>query len=170
MQDPRQQQYPAPPAARTAIRLMYAGAAISALSIVTDLATVGAVRAAVVRSYPHLSSGGIHRVELVTLGGALVAGLVAVGLWLCMARATIAGQRRTRPAALVLFALNTLALLSTFIRPHTSYELIDGTLTWLAGLGATVLLWHQHPVPVDSTASAATFAGPERQQHQGSAL
>ncbi len=58
-----------------------------------------------------------------------MAGLLAVGLWIWMARANSAGKSWARIAATALFAINTLAVLSTFARPHSSYELLTGILS-----------------------------------------
>jgi hypothetical protein len=127
-------------AEQTAISFMRAGAALSAVGIVADLATVGRFRAAVLASYPNYSSGAIHRLELVTLGGAVVAGVLAIGLWIWMARASKSRRPWVRGVGTALFGLNTLALLSTLVRPHTGWELVGGSLVWLAGLGAVACL------------------------------
>jgi hypothetical protein len=128
-------------AERTAVSCMHVGAALSAAGIAVDLATIGRVRAAILASYPNYSSGGIHRLELVTLGGVIVVGLLATGLWIWMAQASKSRRPWVRGAGTVLFGLSTLALLSTFARPHTAYELLDGSLVWLAGLAAVACLW-----------------------------
>jgi hypothetical protein len=57
-------------AEQTAVTFMRAGAALSAAGIVVDLATIRSFRAAILASYPNDSSGAIHQLELVTLGGA----------------------------------------------------------------------------------------------------
>jgi hypothetical protein len=61
-------------AQQTAVRFMQAGAALSAAGIMVDLGTVGSFRAAIMASYPNYAPDDIHRVELVTLGGAVVVG------------------------------------------------------------------------------------------------
>jgi hypothetical protein len=67
-----------------------------------------------------------------------------------MARASKSRRPWVSGAATLLFGLNTLALLFTFVRPHTSYELVGGALVWLAGLGAVACLWLQHSGQADT--------------------
>ncbi len=78
-----------------------------------------------------------------TVGGSVVIGLLAVGLWIWMARANGAGQSWARVVATVLFGISTLALLATFARPHSAYDLLTGMLVWLVGLAAVTLLWQK---------------------------
>jgi hypothetical protein len=135
-------QRPAPPqSVRTMAKLMYCGAALNLLGIILVVSTISRLRSAIVAKYPLYSSGQIHRLEITSVGGSVVVGLVAIALWIWMARASIAGKAWVRPTGTVLFALSTLALLSVFARPHSVFDLISGLVVWLIGLAVTVLLW-----------------------------
>src|SRR5580692_2245762 len=71
------------------------------------------------------------------------AGLSAIGLWILMARANGAGKSWARIVASVLFAINTLDLLASAVQVHAPVSLAFAGLVWLAGLGATILLWRR---------------------------
>jgi len=141
-QRPRQRHMP-PRSVRTAVKLMYGGAALSVLGIIINLTTIGSIRHAILGKYPLYSSGQIHRLELVIVGGSVVTGLLAAGLWIWMAQANGAGKSWARVFSTVLFGINTLAVLATFARPHSAYELLTGMLVWIIGLSAIALLWQK---------------------------
>jgi hypothetical protein len=137
-----QQRPPAPPSIRTAVRLMYAGAILSAVSFIVGLATVGSLRQAIIKaSNKTLTSTQIHTAEVAGVAAIVVLGLIGVGLWLWMAWANGRGRSWARVVAAVLFGFNTLGLLSTVIRPAAIGTKIFDILVWLVGLGAIVYLW-----------------------------
>jgi hypothetical protein len=135
-------QRPAPPqSVRALAKIMYCGAALNLLGIILIVATISRLRSAIVAKYPQYSSGQIHRLEITSVGSVIVIGLVAIILWIWLARASLAGKSWVRPTGTVLFVINTLALLSVFTRPHSVFDLISGLLVWLIGLAAVILLW-----------------------------
>ena len=123
---------PAPTPVRTAVKLMYAGAAVSAVYLIILLAIViGDIKAV------HASWNG-HRLATapsITLG--IVPGLVVIALWLWMARANGQGRNWARILSTVLFGLATLQLLGN----HGVDQVFFAVLTWLTGLPAVWLLW-----------------------------
>ena len=157
---------PAPAPVLTAVKLMYAGAAISAISVITVLALIPAVKAALSKANPSLTAAQVRDVNvLITL--AVVFGLVVVALWLWMARANGKGRNWARIVSTALFGLATLELIRA--RPHYAggylahfdvgghtYSVIHSVfgatvlgvivpvllwLTGLTGLAAVWLLW-----------------------------
>ncbi len=70
---PETQRPPAPASVRTAVRAMYAGAAVSLLGIGVDLLTVGATKTAIARRSPDLTASQVASTQHV-----LIAGLAAV--------------------------------------------------------------------------------------------
>jgi len=122
---------------------MYAGAAISAISLIVTLATVSSLRTAIHNGDPTLSATKLHSAEVAAVVVAIVFGLIGIGLWLWMARANKAGKNWARITATVFFALDTLSLLATFRQAEPALSRVISLLVWLAGLGAVVLLWQK---------------------------
>ncbi len=145
-EEPRQRP-PVPQSVQTAVKLMYAGAALSFIELVVGVVTVGSVRRAIRKAYPHYTSAQIHRLEVADIVIAVVVGVIAIGLWLWMARANAAGHNYARITGTVFFGLNTLFLLVGLARPHVGVGLVFSILVWLVGLGAVVMLWRRESGP-----------------------
>ena len=135
-----------PPSMLNAVKLMYAGAVLTAIGIIVGFVTIAADRSLIHTRRPDLSSSQVNTIVVGALVVTVIVGLIGIGLWIFMARANQAGKSWARIVASVLFVLYTLDLLST-LRDGFQFGLILGILTWLAGLGATIFLWRQ-----DSTA------------------
>jgi hypothetical protein len=148
------QRPPAPNSVQTAVKLMYAGAVLSLIELIVGLATIGSVRRALIKAYPHYTSSQIHRLEVADIAIAVIVGVIAIGLWLWMARASAGGHNYARITGTVFFGLNTLFLLIGLARPHVGLGLAFNILVWLAGLGAVVMLWRRE--------SGAYFNPPSR--------
>jgi phosphoglycerol transferase MdoB-like AlkP superfamily enzyme len=144
---------PQPSSVRTAVWLMYGGAALSAISAILVLALSSrirsAIRTALLKANVTLRKQGktpltatqIHSAESVFIGIIVVILLVSIILWVWMAWANGRGRPWARIVASVLFALNTIFLFLGISRAGTS-TLFTG-LGWLLGLGAIILLWRR---------------------------
>jgi hypothetical protein len=122
----------APAPVRTAVKLMYAGAAVTAAWLITGLALIITDIQAAARGQflGHSLTSPQARPFVITVW--IVVGLAVIALWLWMARANGQGQNWARILSTVLLALTTLQLLLTQARPGSSSP---------AGLGATVLYY-----------------------------
>jgi hypothetical protein len=145
----------------TAVKLMYAGAAVSAVYLIILLAMIIGDTKAV-----HASWNG-HRLATsptITLG--IVPGLVVIALWLWMARANRQRRNWARILSTVLSGLATLQLIkliSDLHRPTAHAGSGEAVLSygvttlfaaaWLAGAAAVWLLWRP--------ASSAFFKPPD---------
>ena len=143
---------PAPPSApptsvQTAVRLMYAGAVISAISFILGLATIGSLKSSLRTRYPHYTSTQINNAVHFSIGAIIVVGIIGVGLWVWMARMNAKGRNWARITGTVFFGLNTLDLLGVFARSASAISVVFGIVIWLVGLGAVIMLWRR-----DSTA------------------
>jgi hypothetical protein len=132
-----------PPSVVMAVRLMYAGAAVSALSLIVGLATVGSLRSALHKSDPSLTPAQLHSLQTVVIVGSVVVGLIGIGLWVWMALMNKAGKSWARIVATVLFGLDTLFLLLGLARAGAAAGTLVSILTWLIGLGAVIFLWRR---------------------------
>jgi hypothetical protein len=130
-----------PDSVQTAVKLMYAGAVVSALSLIVGLATIGSLRTQLRNAYPSYTTSQVHTVEVATVVFIVIFGLIGIGLWLWMAMANKRGGNWARITATVFFGLNTLSLLAGFARPEPLASRLVGLLIWLIGLGAIVMLW-----------------------------
>ena len=132
-----------PPSVVMAVRLMYAGAVVSAVSLVVGLATVGSLRRALHKSDPTLTSAQLHNLQTVVVAGSVAVGLISIGLWVWMALMNKAGKSWARIVATVLFGLDTLFLLLGVARAGAAASSLVSILIWLIGLGTVILLWRR---------------------------
>jgi hypothetical protein len=142
---------PAPAPVLTAVKLMYAGAAVSAAALITGLAliSVDIKAAARGRFLGHSLTAPQTRPLIITVW--IVFGLVVIALWLWMARADGQGRNWARILSTVLFGLAALQLRGDFTPPasHAGSSVTvlyyGGTAlsaaAWLAGAAAVWLLW-----------------------------
>jgi hypothetical protein len=143
-QVPEPAQRPAPPTSvQTAVRLMYAGAAISAISFIIGLATIGSLKHTLQKKYPSYTSAHINSLVASSIVAVVVVGIIAVGLWVWMARMNLKGRNWARITGTVLFALNTLDLLGVFNGSASSISSVFAIVIWLVGLGAVIMLWRR---------------------------
>ena len=132
---------------RAAVRLMYAGAAVSTVNLIILLAVIGDINAyhavlghrLTAAQVSHLDSG-------ITL--VIATGLVPIAVWLWMARENGQGRNWARSLSTVLFGVATLDLTGAFKTPVIQVEFVPmvfgpiiPALTWLVGLAAVWLLW-----------------------------
>jgi hypothetical protein len=134
---------------RAAVRLMYAGAAVSAVGLMIGLALLIVDIQVAVRGQFLGRSLAAQKPFVVTVSMAF--GLVVVSLWLWMARANGQGRNWARILATVLFVLATLPLRGAFTQPVSHAGLgvtvlyyggvVPFVAAWLVGAAAIWLLW-----------------------------
>jgi hypothetical protein len=142
---------PAPAPVLTAVKLMYAGAAVSAVVLTVVLAMVsGDVKGAVRGQFlGHSLTAAQLKPFIITV--VMAGGLAAVALWLWMARANGQGRSWARVLSTVLFGLATLQLRGDLQQPasHAGFGVtvlyygvaVLSAASWLAGAAALWLLW-----------------------------
>ena len=142
---------PAPASVLTAVKLIYAGAAVSAAELVIGLALiiVDITVAARGRFLGHSLTAPQQRPLIITLW--IIFSLVVIALWLWMARANPQGRNWARILSTVLFGLATLQLRGDFTQPvrHAGFGVTvlyyGGTAlfvaAWLVGAAAVWQLW-----------------------------
>ena len=132
----------APPSVVNAVKLMYAGAAISIASLVLSLAFSSSLRPAIHKEYPHWTTSQVDRAANGLLVLLVVEAAIEIGLWLFMARANSQGKTWARTIATILFAADTIFAFFEFSTgPKALLDLVFPVVTWLIGLGAVWLLW-----------------------------
>jgi hypothetical protein len=141
---------PAPAPVLTAVKLMYAGAAVSAVELIIGLALiiVDIKAAARGRFLGHSLTAPQMRPLIITVW--IVFSLVVIALWLWIARANGQGRNWARILSTVLFGLATLQLRHP--QPQGSPAGFGATVlyyggtalfvaAWLIGAAAVWLLW-----------------------------
>jgi hypothetical protein len=147
-QPPQTPQRRQPPGSvQNAVKFMYAGAALSLVSLIVGLTTVGSIKSAIEKAYPNDTSSQIHKIEVADIVVVVIIALIGVGLWVWMARANQSGHGYARIVGTVFFGIDTLLMLASFARPHASIGLVFSILVWLAGLGAVIFLWNKESGP-----------------------
>ena len=136
-----------PSSVQTAVRLMYAGAIISGIIFILGLVTIGSVRHTLEKDYPTYSASKISTLVNAEIAIVVIAGIIGVGLWLWMAWANKRGKNWARITGTVFFGLYTLDLVFVAARSASGISTVFAIVTWLVGLGATIMLWRR-----DSTA------------------
>ena len=130
---------PRPRAVRAAVTLMLAGAAAELAAVITIIATMGTVRAAVAGRYPAAVYGAMVNL---TIDVALAP--VAIGLWLWLAWANGKGRDWARMVSLACFGLITLSVMGALAQQSGTFapaDLMAGAVEWVIGLASVVLIF-----------------------------
>jgi hypothetical protein len=132
-----------PPSIRTAVALIYAGAAIQALSGILDIAAIrGRIQSLLTTaSATPLTASQVNRAEALSVGIIIVAAIICASIWLWMAIKNKAGRGWARILSTVFFAIFTIALAVSLPEPVAVGYKILPVACWLTGLLAIVLLW-----------------------------
>ena len=138
-----QERPPEPVSVQRAVKLMYVGAAVSTVSLIISLISIGGTKAAIRKQRPSLTVAQVNQLDTFIIALALISGLLGVALWLWMARANGQGRNWARIVSSALFFLATLDLYGVLSQPKTLLGLVFPVLTWLVGLGAIILLWRK---------------------------
>jgi hypothetical protein len=132
----------------SAVRLMYAGAALEVVSLIVALVTRGRLKSAILNAHPHYTSAQLHTAENFRAGILVIGALIAVGAWLWMAWANGRGRSWARGVSAALFVLGTLGLPIISLRTaRVAGTLIVGVVIWLVGLAVIVLIFNTSSGP-----------------------
>lgn len=150
---PPLQQEPMPSTVRNAVRLMYAGAAFSAIDLIVSLITAGQISTAIQNAHPTWSHARITANAHAELTASVVIWLVTIGFWVVMARTNQAGRGWARIVATVLSVLSTLSFVEAVIEPGPLVSKLIYLPLWAVGVAAVILLWR--PATTDYIRSAS---------------
>jgi hypothetical protein len=137
---------PAPQTLLNAVKLMYAGAALSVIVLIATIVTAGSVRSRIEAHHPTIDGKPATATQItglvhLTVGLGIIIGVVGVALWLWMARKNGQGRPWARIVSSVLFVISTLSLLNLRSGGDSVFAIVSTVLMWLVGLGAVILLW-----------------------------
>ena len=154
---------------RAAVRLMYAGAAVSTVNLILLLALIADIEIYHAILGHHLTAAQVSQASTPFITTVILWDLIPIAVWLWMAWACGRGRNWARTVSTVLFGAATLNLTSAFnwLPPGNHLTLVPmfygptlPVLYWLAGLAVVWLLWRP--------ASSAFFRPPgyTQAQHQ----
>lgn len=147
-----------PPSIRTAVRLMYVGAALSAITFLISLLTQGSVREQALERDPALTESELDTIVAISLGIGIFVGLIAVLLWVWMAEANRRGKSWARIVATVLGGLNIVfTVFGIAVGQSSGLNLVVSLISVL--LAATILYFLYRP---DSNAYYEAVSGTVR--------
>jgi len=84
--EPEPDRGPAPQSVLSAVKLMYTGAAVSTVSLIISLASIGGTKDAIRKARPSLTATQVNQLNTFIIALAVVSGVIGVALWLWMAR------------------------------------------------------------------------------------
>ena len=135
---------PAPPSVQKAVKLMYAGAAVSAVSLIVSLiiplANVASTKASIKKAHPTYTGSQVNQVFNLGIGLAIIFGVLGAGLWLWMARANNDGRNWARILSTVFFTIATVELLPA-LSSAGPLSLLFTLVLWVIGAAAVFFLW-----------------------------
>ena len=128
-----------------AIRLMYGGAATSTVYLIVALVTISSLKNALAsenKTAKHpLTASQINGEATGYIIYVVFVGVVAIALWLWMARMNGQGKNWARITATILFCLWTLNTVGTVTQTRLILAMVFPVIAWLLGLGTVFLLW-----------------------------
>jgi hypothetical protein len=138
------QRPPAPPSVQTAVRLMYAGAVISAVTFILGLTTLGNLKHTIRTQHPQYTASQVNAAADSSIALVVIVGLIGIGLWVWMAWANKKGKNWARITGTVFFGLYTLdMILGLSVRSGAVASVVVGFVVWLIGLGTVIMLWRR---------------------------
>ncbi|MFI5429888.1 hypothetical protein [Aeromicrobium sp. UC242_57] len=129
-----------------AVRLMLLGAGLGLLSLIYSLATMGdlkgRIRADLIKDDPKVTASTVDSVYAVSIGVAVIIGLVGAMLWLWMAWKNNEGRSWARIVSTVLGGLNVFGALTTFSSGNAdSLSVTSTVISLVLAVVVLVLLW-----------------------------
>src|SRR6266542_2094211 len=150
---------PGPPSSIVnAVRLMYAGAAVQAISVIVSLATIHSLKTIIEQRNPTFDATRVNRLVNATVVLVIVFGLIGIGLWLWMAWANRRGRSWARIVSTVFFGLASIGLLIGFTQAATVVSRIISIVSWAIGLAAIVFLWQRQSSDYYDARKQAVYA------------
>ncbi len=132
------------PVVFAAVRLMYLGAVVEVMTLITVVLTAGMLRSEILSVDPGFTAAQWQALVWTNLAPLVGGGTMATVVWLWMAWANGRAHRWGRTGFAVFFAITTLSLLNGISQDAAAYampDLIAGIALWLVALAAVVLLY-----------------------------
>jgi hypothetical protein len=137
-----------PSSIATAVKLMYAGAALSLLSVIASFFMLDTIKEAIEESMreadANVSQSTIDAAYSIGLASTVVVGIISVGLWLWMAWKNGQGRSWARIVATIFGGLNVLTTLVGFTQPGmTAVTATISVANMVLAVIILILLWRK---------------------------
>jgi len=126
---------------KTAVALMWAGAAVTLLSMPLGFLMRDEIRDIVAEDQPSLSSSELDTAVTIGLVAAVVGGLIGITLWSLNAVFCGKGHNWSRILGTVLFGISVLFLPFNLTQPAPAISRLFQVASLLISIGAVVFLW-----------------------------
>jgi hypothetical protein len=136
-----------------AVRLMYAGAVLTAIGLIADVIQI-AMATFLGRHGHHLTAQQEHATKSALITSVIFSGLIEIGLWIFTARANRAGLSWARVIASVLAGASTILTITTVLGSTGITQKVFMAVTWLVGVAAVYFLWQRASSDYFGTPSA----------------
>jgi hypothetical protein len=131
-----------PNSIRTAVRLMWVGAAIAVISALTPLAMAGTIRDRVRDNNPDFTKSQVDSAVAAFTAFSIIIGAIAVALWLWMAYTNGQGRSWARVVATVFGALGIIfGLVGLVIQDATALARVLNVVQLVLAITILVFLW-----------------------------
>ena len=132
----------------TAVKLMYAGAALSLLSVIASFFMLDTIKETIEESMreadANVSQSTIDAAYSIGMASTVIVGIISVGLWLWMAWKNGQGRSWARIVATIFGGLNVLITLVGFTQPGmTAVSAIISAVTMVLAVIILILLWRK---------------------------
>ena len=139
---------PQPGPIQLAVRLMWTGAAVSVISLIVGLATLGdakdQIRDDLVKDDPNVSQSTIDAAYAIGIAFIVVLGGLGLLAWLWMAWKNGQGRTWARIVATVLGGLNVVVMLLSLVAPNAeAAALVFSLINLVLAIAILVLLWRK---------------------------
>ncbi|MDR2984876.1 MAG: hypothetical protein LBV34_08540 [Nocardiopsaceae bacterium] len=126
-----------------ATRLMYAGAAITAIGMAINIIAVITGIDALKTTHPDATIAQLHATKNALILSELFSGVITAGAWVLMARLNLAGLKWARIVATAVFGLATVLLIFGATGGMAVSVFASAAVAWLVGAAATFYLWQR---------------------------
>jgi MFS family permease len=116
---------PAPAPVLSAVKLMYAAAAVITITLIISLALIGGTKDTLRTPNPSLTAAQVRDLNAL-ITPTIVSGLAVIALWLWMARANGQGRNWARILSTALFGLATLELIKAYPGSNLGHFVLGG--------------------------------------------
>ncbi len=144
---PGQDRAQPPRTVRSAVWLMYLGAALEVPALIIAVATRSSFRSAILRLHPGYTPAQLHTAEAIRTTPLIVGTVITIGLWLWMAWANGRGFAWARVVSVGLFVISTVDLIVSLTLIRAPADTAVDVVIWLVGLAIVALLLSRESGP-----------------------